>query len=145
MQVVCFAVGPHRCALDVMRVREVVNLQPLTPLPRASALIEGVVELRGAFLPVIDLRRRLGLPATPLTAAGKHLVVSIAGTRIALAVDAVFEVRRWTADEIRPAPPVSVVGDGGVAGVVKRGEEVVLLLDLDRILDAAELAENLPR
>jgi purine-binding chemotaxis protein CheW len=138
-QVVCFTVGPFRCALDVMRVREVVPARTVSPLPGAGPLVEGVVELRGTLLPVIDLRRRLAAPA--LVAAGKYLVVAIGGTRVALAVDGADDVRRLDPAAIQPPP---ALGDGAVAGVVHQDGQVLLILDADRLLDAAELARNLP-
>lgn len=133
-QVVCFTVGPFRCALDVMRVREVVPARTVSPLPGAGPLVEGVVELRGALLPVIDLRRRLAAPA--VVAAGKYLVVAIGGTRVALAVDGADDVRRLDPAAIQPSPRAG--------GVVHQEGGVLLILDADRLLDAAELAQNLP-
>ena len=140
-QVVCFTVGPYRCALDIMLVREVIPARPATPMPGAGPIIEGVVELRGALLPVIDLRRRLGVEAPP--PPGKYVVATVGGTGVALGVDAVHDVRRWDAAAVQPPPPSLVAGS--VAGVVHTDDEVVLLLDLDHVLDPAELVRNLPR
>jgi purine-binding chemotaxis protein CheW len=122
-----------------MRVREVVPARTVSPLPGAGPLVEGVVELRGTLLPVIDLRRRLAAPA--LVAAGKYLVVAIGGTRVALAVDGADDVRRLDPAAIQPPP---ALGDGAVAGVVHQDGGVLLVLDADRLLDAADLARNLP-
>jgi purine-binding chemotaxis protein CheW len=135
-QVVCFTVGPYRCALDVMRVREVIPARPASPMPGAGALVEGVVELRGALLPVVDLRRRLG---TPVTGAGQYVVVVVGDQRVALAVDSAHEVRRWDDAAVQPAPTLGGIAEA-VAGVVHRGDEMVLLLDVDRLLDAEALA-----
>jgi purine-binding chemotaxis protein CheW len=136
MQVVCFSVGPYRCALDILGVREIIEPSPPQPMPHAAPGIEGVIELRGAFLPVVDLRRRLGTQPGP---PGKYVVAQPRpdqpGVRVALIVDAVHDVRRWSRDQLAPPPPL-VQGGGPpcVAGVVKQGDEVVMLLDLPQLL-----------
>jgi purine-binding chemotaxis protein CheW len=136
LQVVCFAVGPYRCALDILGVREIIEPTPPQPMPQAAPGVEGVIELRGAFLPVVDLRRRLCAPIGP---PGKYVVVQPRadepGVRIALIVDQVHDVRRWSRDQLSPPPPLSR-GEGPpcVAGVVKQGDEVVMLLDLPQLL-----------
>lgn len=133
LQVVCFAVGPYRCALEILAVREIIEPTPPAPVPDAAPGVEGVIELRGAFLPVVDLRKRLGVTAGP---AGKYVVAQPrAGERVALIVDHVDDVRRWPAGALSP-PPALALGAGPpcVAGVVKQGDDVVMLLDLGRLL-----------
>lgn len=148
LQVVCFAVGPYRCALEILSVREIIEPTAPAPVPDAAAGVEGVIELRGAFLPVVDLRKRLGVAprvigsdgaapgAAPYAAPGKYVVAQPrAGERVALIVDQVHDVRRWPAGALSP-PPALVLGAGPpcVAGVVKQGDDVVMLLDLGRLL-----------
>lgn len=133
LQVVCFTVGPYRCALEILGVREIIEPTPPSPVPNAAPGVEGVIELRGAFLPVVDLRKRLG---TVVGAPGKYVVAQPrSGDRVALVVDQVHDVRRWRKDQL-VAPPVLSQGAGPpcVAGVVKHGEEVVMLLDLGLLL-----------
>ena len=133
LQVVCFAVGPYRCALEILCVREIIEPTPLAPMPDAAPGVEGVIELRGAFLPVVDLRKRLSVP---VGAPGKYVVAQPhTGERVALVVDQVHDVRRWSKDML-VAPPALATGAGPpcVAGVVKQGDEVVMLLDLGQLL-----------
>lgn len=142
LQVVCFAVGPYRCALDILGVREIIEPSAPAPLPQAAAGVEGVIELRGVFLPVVDLRKRLGVTAA--APAGKLVVAQLGpdpSARVALGVDQVFDVRRWGAGQVTPPPPLAA-GDGPpcVRGVVKQGDEVVLLLELAQLVDPAALA-----
>ncbi|MGB8933311.1 MAG: chemotaxis protein CheW [Anaeromyxobacteraceae bacterium] len=99
-----FRVGGEDYAVDIMRVREIVNPQPVTPVPRAPRFIEGVVRLRSEVIPVVDVRKRFGLPALEPTRKTKFLVVRIGGRRLALIVDEVTEVVRLARSEIRPAP-----------------------------------------
>src|SRR6478752_5242360 len=108
LQVVCFAVGPYRCALDILGVREIIEPTTPQPMPQAAPGVEGVIELRGAFLPVVDLRRRLGTAVGP---PGKYVVAQPEpGVRIALIVDQVHDVRRWTRDQLSPPPPFAQGG-----------------------------------
>jgi purine-binding chemotaxis protein CheW len=139
-QVVCFTVGPYRCALDIMRVREVIPARPAAPMPGTGPSVDGVVELRGVLLPVVDLRRRLGAPADAPPA--KYVVATAGGASVALSVDAVQDVRRWDAAAIQPPP--AAIDTRSVAGVVTTDDGVILLLDLDRLLDPAEPIGNLP-
>ena len=77
LQMVGFRVGEGEYALDIMRVKEIINPVRVTAVPKAPPFIEGVIELRGAILPVVDLRKRFDLPATPATRATKFLIVVI--------------------------------------------------------------------
>ena len=99
-----FRVGGEDYAVDIMRVREIINPLPVTPVPRAPRFIEGVVRLRSEIIPVVDVRKRFGLPALAPTRKTKFLVVRIGGRRLALVVDEVTEVVRLARSEIRPAP-----------------------------------------
>lgn len=99
-----FRIGGEDYAVDIMRVREIINPLPVTPVPRAPTFVEGVVRLRSEVIPVVDVRKRFGLPATPATRKTRYVVVRIGGRRIALVVDEVTEVVRLERSEIRPAP-----------------------------------------
>src|SRR4051794_6029966 len=76
LQLVAFSVGEGEYALDIMRIKEIINPVKITPVPKAPPFIEGVIELRGTILPVVDLRKRFDLAAGPATRATKFLVVS---------------------------------------------------------------------
>lgn len=99
-----FRVGGEDYAVDIMRVREIINPLPVTPVPRAPSFVEGVIRLRAEVIPVVDVRKRFGLPAAAPTRKTKFLVVRIGGRRLALVVDEVTEVVRIPRAEIRPAP-----------------------------------------
>ncbi|HVO21479.1 MAG TPA: chemotaxis protein CheW [Anaeromyxobacter sp.] len=111
VQLCTFRVGGEDYALDIMRVREIITPLPVTPVPRAPSFVEGVVRLRGDVIPILDVRRRLGLPAAPATRKTRVLIVSVAGRRLGLVVDEVAEVLRLPRTAIRPAP--ALVGGGG--------------------------------
>jgi purine-binding chemotaxis protein CheW len=112
-----FRIGGEDYAVDIRRVREIIHPLPITPVPRAPAFVEGVVRLRGEVLPVIDVRKRFGLPAQSPGGRTKFLVVQVAGRRLALVVDQVAEVLRVARSEIRPAPSFATPGPRFFLGI----------------------------
>ena len=141
LQVACFRVADRDCAVDVMRISEVLRPVPVTRLPSAPPFVEGIIELRGRFLPVIDLRKRFG--AGDGGAPTKYVVAPMGETSVALVVDEVTGVERIPIDQIQ-APPVLASGrvaPGFVAGIIKWNQRVFMLLDIDAVLSAAERAE----
>jgi purine-binding chemotaxis protein CheW len=140
LQVACFRVADRDCAVDVMRIAEVLRPVPVTLLPAAPSFVEGIIELRGRFLPVIDLRKRFGGGPTPERAPGKYVVAPIGQTAVALVVDEVMGVERIPQDQIQPPPALAAgrVAPGFVSGIVKWNDRVLLLLDIDAVLSEAE-------
>lgn len=123
-ELVVFRVGSEEYVVDVRRVREVVAPLPVRRMPRVPEFMEGVADLRGEVIPVVDVRRRFGLQAGTPTRKTKLMVVQMAEATVGLVVDAVVEVLRVPRAAIRPAPPLAgrdapglVLGVvGGLAG-----------------------------
>jgi purine-binding chemotaxis protein CheW len=143
LQVACFRVAGRDCAVDVMRISEVLQPMPVTALPAAPAFVEGIISLRGRFLPVIDLRRRFGSEPDGDQARAKYIVAPIGATSVALVVDEVLGVERIPRELIQPAPSLGQgrVAPSMVSGVVTWNEKVFLLLDVDRVLTSVEQQE----
>ncbi len=138
LQVACFRVAERDCAVDVMRIAEVLRPVPVTRLPSAPAFVEGIIELRGRFLPVIDLRKRFD--STGERAAGKYVVAPMGETAVALVVDEVTGVERIPTEQIQAPPQLASgrIAPAFVSGIVKWNERVLMLLDIDAVLSAAE-------
>lgn len=146
-QLCTFRVGGEDYAIDIMRVREIIPPLPVTPVPRAPPFVEGVIRLRGDVIPVLDVRRRLGLDVQPPNRKTKVLIVKVAGRRLGLVVDEVTEVVRIPRAEIRPAPALvdghgsrfflGVCGGEGGASGGRRGASarLRLLLNVRALLD----------
>jgi purine-binding chemotaxis protein CheW len=143
--VLVFEVAGRRFGLPAVAVREVVRAVALVPLPNAPAVVEGVINLRGTVVPVLDIRGRFRLPAKPL-AHTDHLVVASAGQRVvALRVDRAHELLSFDRADLQPAHDV-VPGAEYVAWLAKAADEVLLIHDLETFLSSAEavaLAEAL--
>lgn len=111
-----FRVGGEDYALDIKRVREIIHPLPVTPVPRAPAFVEGVIQLRNEVLPVVDVRKRFGLPVQEGRRA-KFLIVQVARCRVALVVDEVAEVVRVRRSDLRASPPMAGQGPRFFLGV----------------------------
>ena len=134
-QIVVFQLENEYYGADISVVREVVPLQRVTRVPRTPPYVEGVINLRGRVIPVIDLRRRLGLPAGHTTKSTRIAVAEVGGDQVGMIVDAVEEVVRVPADAVEP--PSSLMAQlarDAVLGVAKVDSRLITLLDLRRIL-----------
>ena len=139
IQLACFRVGDVYYALDILRIREIIRPQKLTPIPRAPEFVEGVINLRGVVIPVVDLRKRFELTGFGNDRKTRVIICALAGRLVGLVVDEVAEVRRYTRQEIQPAPQY-LKGRGAefFLGVGRRNEDLVMVLDLERILTSGE-------
>ncbi|RKH66360.1 chemotaxis protein CheW [Corallococcus aberystwythensis] len=137
VQLCAFFVGNEEYVLDIMRVEEILPPQRVIPIPHAPAFVEGVLHLRGAMLPVVDLRRRLlGQPAQE-TRRTRMLVCRLGTRRVVARVDRVAEVLRVRRGDIKPAPALMAGGRTPfVVGVCGPPERLRLLLDLKALLRA---------
>jgi purine-binding chemotaxis protein CheW len=134
----CFEVGGHTYALDVSQVREVVRWQPVTPLPNAPALIEGVIDLRGAVIPVVDLGRALGGAPVAQGARARIAVTEVEGLVMGLAVDAAIEVLSVDVANLDDPPQLATqTGYDVTRAVVRRANaEPILVLSLEHVLES---------
>lgn len=133
----CVEVNGHTYGVDVLGVREIVHDAPVTPLPKAPALIEGVMDLRGRMLPVFDLGRTLGGAAVPRGEA-RIAVLEIGELVLGMRVAAAVDVLSVDPAQLQ-APTDPLGGRGPVEAVVRRPEaKPVLVLDLDSLLDAVK-------
>jgi purine-binding chemotaxis protein CheW len=134
----CFEVGGRVYALDVTYIREVVRWQPVTPLPKAPALIEGIIDLRGAVVPVVDLGRALGGDSVKADSRSRIAVAEIEGLVLGLAVDAVIEVLPVNATAMEDPPGLATqAGYDTTRAVVRRSDaDPILVLSLEHLLES---------
>jgi len=135
IQLACFNLGDKLFAVDIMRIREILVPQKLSPLPSRSGLLEGVINLRGTVIPVMNLRKRFGAVISDDDPGGKLLIVSLVSQQLALVVDDVTEVITLPVGDIRP-PVQSASGSGMeyVLGVCLSQGQVVMILNIDALI-----------
>ncbi len=141
-QLVVFNLADEHYGVDIGAVESIIKLQPITAVPHAPSFVEGVTNLRGAVLPVIDLRRRFGLPAEKDTRDSRIVVVEIDGAQVGMIVDAVTEVLSVSEEDIEPPPSiVTTVDSAFITGIAKVDSRLIILLDLGQVLDTEEKAD----
>lgn len=139
LQLVTFRLGKEEFSLDILKVQEIIRHMDLTRVPRTPDFVDGVINLRGRVIPVLDLRKRFGLPADEKTNDTRIIVVDVDNRTVGLKVDAVSEVLRLPADTVEP-PPAIVAGAESdyIKGVGKLEGRLIILLDISRILTRTE-------
>ena len=138
-QIVVFRVGGHEFAFNIFQVQRILRYERPAALPKAPPFLEGVLQIEGAVVPVIDLRKRFELPHAPLGADTRIMVVEADGGVVGAVVDAVSEVLRVTAAAVTPPPPVvRGLAAAYVQGIVTQPSRTVVLLHAGRLLNSAE-------
>ena len=134
-QLVTFALGPEEYGIDIAQVQEINRMVEITHVPRTAGYMEGVINLRGQLIPVIDLRMRFNMPRVGTTRNSRIIVVEVAPQRVGLIVDSVSEVVRIPVNQIEPTPDmVSIAHAEFLGGVGKLGDRLIILLNVDPVI-----------
>lgn len=144
-QYVTLGVDREIFAVEVEKVREILDLQPLSRVPNAPAFLVGMIDVRGLGVPVIDLRVKLGLPAAPPTPSARIVVmeVDVAGrpTPMGLMADRVFEVAPLAATSMEPPPEIGVRWRSDyIQAIARRNGAFVIIFNLSHLFAADEAA-----
>jgi len=141
-QLVTFRLGDEEYGVDILKVHEIDRMMDITEVPNAPPSIEGVINLRGKVIPVINLRKKFNLPEREADSRTKIVVVDI-GTSAGMIVDSVSEVLRISSDIIEPPPPMTAgVSSEYIRGVGKLKDRLLILLDIEKLLGADEKANT---
>jgi len=121
-------------------VREIYAMTEIRKVPKAPQFVEGVINLRGTIVPIIDLRKRFDLDANESKHTAKILIVELGKNQVGMIVDNVSEVMRFYTDEIEKAPPMfsSNISSQYVQGVAKLNDKLIILLDIEKLLSFEE-------
>jgi purine-binding chemotaxis protein CheW len=143
-QFLTFTLDNEQYAIGVAKVREVLEHTKITKLPRTAVFMKGIINLRGAGVPVIDLRLKFGLPETPITKDTSIIVMEVESQDGAVVVgalaDAVHEVVEIDEKSIEPAPRFGTrLAAEFIKGVGKKDDLFIIILDIDRIFNAEEI------
>jgi purine-binding chemotaxis protein CheW len=140
-QLVIFELGNENYGLDISTVEGIIKIQEITKMPRAPEFVEGITNLRGMVVPVLDLRKRFGLPVDKNTRETRIVIVYIGKIKVGMIVDGVSEVIRVQEDAIEPTPPmISSVNTTFIRGIAKVNNKLVTLLDLSKVLNLSEIS-----
>jgi purine-binding chemotaxis protein CheW len=142
LRVVSFRVGAEMYGLDIASVQEIDRLQPITRVPQALSFVEGVIHLRGAIIPVVDLARRFGLDPGVPDRQTRIIIASLRGQSVGFIVGAVTEVVAIPDKSIGPAPPLTFDRSRKfISGMARVGETLISILSLDHLLSTEEIGQ----
>jgi purine-binding chemotaxis protein CheW len=144
MQLVGFTIGKEQFGVDILMVQEIIRSAPITSVPNSPDFIEGVINLRGNIIPVIELRKRLNLFKKHKESKDSWILILDINSRVTgFIVDSVTRVLKIAESTIEPPPDVVVAGLGNqyIRGVCDIGEGLLIMLDFNRILLADELKQ----
>lgn len=139
IQLVTFSIGEEEFGVNILRVQEIIRTMEITNVPRAPEFVEGVINLRGKVIPIIDLRKRFGLLGKEHDKHTRIIVIEISMMIVGFVVDSVSEVLRIPANTVEPPPPVvSGLESEYIDGVGKMEDRLLILLDLNQLLSSEE-------
>ena len=141
-QLVVFTLEDEEYGVEINSVESIIKVQSITMLPRAPMFIEGVTNLRGMVIPVINLRKRFGLPQQEHDTNTRIIIASIDGVKAGMIVDGVSEVLRLQDDTIEPPPAIATtVNSIFITGIAKSDGRLIIMLDLSKVLNQREQLE----
>ena len=140
LQLVTFNIGEEEFGVDILRVQEIIRTMEITRVPKAPDFMEGVINLRGKVIPIIDLRKRFGMEVKEHDKHTRIVVIEINHMIVGFVVDAVHEVLRIPTDTVEPPPPAVMEGVDSeyINGVGKLDDRLLILIDLNMILSREE-------
>lgn len=140
LQLVTFEVADEEYAVEILVVQEINRMMELTRIPQSPPEVEGVINLRGRIIPVIDLRKRFGLSGSERDESSRIIVVEVEGHVMGYIVDRVHEVLRIDRDIVEQAPSmVGSIDSEYIAGVGKLDDRLLILLDVGKLFDAKQI------
>lgn len=138
-QIVVFSLGNESYGVDIASVREIIVMQKITPVPRTPEFVQGIINLRGRVIPVLDLRKHFGFEVKPPDEDQRIVVADVDGEIVGVVVDSVFSVMRVPDSAIEPPSPM-VTGPEAqyLVGIAKTEDRLIILLDIAKIITDAE-------
>jgi purine-binding chemotaxis protein CheW len=141
IQLVGFRLDNEDYAIAITKIQEIILMKPITRIPQVPSFIEGLINLRGSVIPIINLRKRFGLPTRDVDDETRTIVVNIHDKTVGCIVDAVTQVMRINRDQIQPAPlSVVAISHQYIAGLARLDDRLIIILDIDRLFDEQSVA-----
>ena len=140
VRLVTFKLGNEEYGVDIGLVREIIKFLDITPVPQSPEFVEGLINLRGIVVPVIDIRKLFDIEPVGNEDDRRIVVVEVNGRTLGVLVDCVSEVKEIDMDNIEPVPPtISLIDHKYLGGVDKIDDQILILLKLDKILNTENL------
>lgn len=141
LQLVTFGLDSEEYGVDILKVQEINIMKEITKVPHAAPWVEGVINLRGKVVPVIDLRKKCGLRSKENDAQSRIMMMDVNGVTMGFIVDVVSEVLRIPSAMVDPTPPMfSDAGMEYIKGIAKLEERLIMLLDVDCLISKEQYA-----
>ncbi|MCK4461773.1 MAG: chemotaxis protein CheW [candidate division Zixibacteria bacterium] len=141
LQLVSFNIGSEEFGVDILKVQEINRMVEITRVPQAPPYVEGVINLRGKVIPIVDLRKRFNMEEKEYDKNTRIVVVDISGNIMGMVVDSVSEVLRLPANTIEPPPEiVASINSEYIKGVAKLEDRLLIFLDLSKVIDVNEMS-----
>lgn len=141
IQLVVFSLGREEFGVEVTQVREIMRMEEITRMPKTPSFVEGIINLRGQIIAVIELGKRLNLEAAERSGETRIIVVEAEEIKVGMIVDSVSEVLRVSAEALEPSPTLATdISAAFLQGVVKQDNRLIILLDLTKVLSLQEMA-----
>jgi purine-binding chemotaxis protein CheW len=141
IQLVVFSLGREEFAVEVTQVREIMRMEEITRMPKTPHFVEGIINLRGQIIAVVELAKRLNIEGGSRSGETRIIVVEAEEIKVGMIVDSVSEVLRVNADAVEPSPTLTTdVSAAYLQGVVKQDNRLIILLDLTKVLSLQEMA-----
>jgi purine-binding chemotaxis protein CheW len=139
MQLVTFKLGNEEYAVDILKVQEINRMKEITRVPNTPAYVEGVINLRGKVIPVVNLRSKFSLEDRENDIQSRIMIMDIQGITMGLVVDAVSEVLRIPSNIVEPTPPMaSNISTEYIKGIAKLEDRLIILLDMEMLVGKVE-------
>ncbi len=144
IQMAAFRVGTEDYVIDIMRIKEIINPQKITPVHDETGLLEGVINLRGSIIPVVDLRKRFGVSNSGEKRESKIIIAVVSEKVVGFLVDEVLDVLRISSSHIKPPPALGREMEPGlILGVCQADDRLLLLLNLKKVLTPSFFKDDL--
>ena len=136
IQLVGFRLDSEDYAIAITKIQEIILMKPITRIPQVPDFIEGLINLRGSVIPIVNLRKRFGLPSREVDDETRTIVVNVHDKTVGCIVDAVTQVMRINRDQIQP-PPLSVlsVAHQYISGLARLDDRLLIILEIERLFD----------
>jgi purine-binding chemotaxis protein CheW len=136
LQLISFNLGNEEYAVDIIKVHEINKIPDITSVPNSEDNIEGVINLRGKIVPVVNFRKKFGMPERDTDDRSRIVIMDLQGIMMGILVDSVSEVLRIPPDIVEPAPEMaSSISQEFIKGIAKLDDRLVILIDIDSLME----------